>query len=125
MSDWINWAVQNVTPERLQQAMGYVKDNPEQLEAIKTQAKLQADALKEKLGGEVRDAIAEEKGPAEAQTWASRLGLKSSSAPAASGSQTAVQSTRQKCIRFAVRNWKYSIPAASKARLLLYSTFLN
>ncbi|KAL4538437.1 hypothetical protein Ndes2526B_g03260 [Nannochloris sp. 'desiccata'] len=112
MSDWVNWAVQNVTPERLQQAMGYVKENPQQLEAIKAQAKLQADALKEKFGGEVRDAIAEEKGPEQAQTWASRLGLKSSPAPAASSSKTAVQSTRQKYIRFAVRNWKYSIPAA-------------
>jgi len=122
MSDWINWAVQNVTPERLQQALGYVNENPEHLEALKTQAKLQADNFKEKIGGEVRDAIAEEKGPEQAQTWASRLGLKSSSVPAASGSQTAVETTRQKCIRLAVRHWKFSIPATSKARTRLHTT---
>jgi hypothetical protein len=107
MSEWLNWAVQNVTPERLQQAMGYVKDHPEELQALKKHATEQADALKEKVGGEIRDAIAEEKGPAEAQTWSQKLGLSGT----ASGSQTVVQSTRQKYIRFAIKHWKYSIPA--------------
>jgi hypothetical protein len=118
MSDWVNWAVQNVTPERLQQAMGYVKEHPEQLEALKTQAKQQAEALKEQVGGEIRDAIKEEQGPERAQSWSEKLGLKSS-APAAPPT-TALQSKRQKYIRLAVRNWKYTIPAFSKLTLSLF-----
>jgi hypothetical protein len=111
MSDWFNWAVQNATPERLQQAMGYVKEHPEQIAALKNQAKQQADALKETVGGEIRDAIAEEQGPEQAQTWSQKLGLTSSAPVAAT---TEIQSKRQKYIRFAIRNWKYSVPAASK-----------
>ena len=116
MSDWINWAVQNVTPERVQSAMGYVKQHPEQLQA-----------LKEQVGGEIRDAIAEEQGPEKAQTWSSWLGLKSGAAApttAPTTPPTAIQSTRQKYIRMAVRNWKYSIPAASKLLLALLMILL-
>lgn len=124
MSDWLNWAVQNVTPERLQSYMGYVKEHPEQLQALKEKvggeiraavAPEKLSDLKQTVGGEIRDAIAEEQGAEKAQTWSSWLGLKSgAAAPAPTTPPTAIQSTRQKYIRLAVRNWKYTIPAASK-----------
>ena len=114
-SGWMSWAMKNVTPERLQSAMGFVKENVDEDDLKKL-----AEVANEGLVKDVKDAIDAEikeeipAGTAETGTlkskWTSWMRSKADAAPPAAPPTSA----RQKYLRLAVKNWRYTAPVASK-----------
>lgn len=97
ISSWLNWASKNVDQSKLEQATALVKD-----------AKQKFDSSD--VGKEIKAAVAEEQ-----QTTATTT-----------TTTTGPQTTRQKYIRMAVKNWKFTLPVAStfQAVMQFCSTFI-
>jgi hypothetical protein len=118
---WMDWATQNLTPDNLRKAAQNVK--PEQLQAVK-------DAAGREFFSAVTQAQAEEKSdPNSWSSWFARS--QEASAPTApptspplttEGSSSTLPQPQQRhnkplqnrIIRFAIANWKLTLPVAGK-----------
>lgn len=113
---WLSWAMKNATPERVTSAMGYMKENVPEEDLQKLANSAVVKDIKDAITDEIKTEIPAGTAPSGSLTskWTSWMRSKADAAPPAPPPTT----SRQKYLRLAVKNWKYTMPVASEFRVL-------